>query len=367
MADYSFTAALQSLGADAAFRVMNERRPPAAYLLAQILPERNSFDYAVSSGTMTVKATMAGLVGMDSPYPEGGVIAASTFSEQSAKMALSMDLPERAIRALQQMVMRLNLTGGNVPEALAREVLNFVDKLLLQAHFDATEWLRGQALSTGALAWTFNQKTLAVNYGIPAGNFLASRTGTAGYGGTASTFWDDIKAARRLLKGNVRAFIAHPDMIDAIIYNSANTANVLQQDGGGVTIQRYRGTLERPSTDARETVTLISYGLEGEVLDPANQGVTVVKPFIPNTKLIAIGNNTGTEYVVGAGGNAPVDNALGYTHIAPTVEGGGQPGRWARVYVPEHRPYALRADSVANLLPVIEAPEKIVIMSSVLP
>lgn len=367
MADFSFVEALRNLGADAAFRVMNERRPPADYLFETILPERSSPDYSVASGDMTIRTTMAGLAGMDSPYPEGGVIQASTFTEQTAKLALAMDLPEKAIRTLQAMVQRLQIAGGNVPETLAREVLNFVDKVLLQAHFDATEWLRGQALSTGTLNWTFNQKVLSVDYSVPSGNKLTNRTGTAGYGGSASEFWNDVKTARRLLKGNVRAFIAHPDMVDAIIYNSANSLNVLNQTNSSVTVQRYRGSLERPSTDARETLTLISYGLEGEILDLANPGQTTVKPFMPNTKIVAVGENTGTQFVVGAGANAPVDRALGYTHIGPTVEGSGAPGRWARVFTPENRPWALRGESAANVLPVIEEPTKIVILSSDLP
>lgn len=365
--NFSFTEALRNLGPDAAFRIINEARPPASYLFATLLPERPSTSYEVKSGSMTVRATMAGLVGMDSPYPEGGAIGISTFMEQSAKLGISLDLPEYAIRSLQDIVMRLQVSGGNTAEALANEVLNFSDKLLAQAHLDAAEWLRGQALATGAIDWTFNQKRLLVDYGVPGANKLTSRTGNDGYGGSASKFWTDIKEARRLLRGNVRAFIAHPDMIDAIIYNDVNAINVVNQSTTSVTIQRYRGDLERPSTDARETLTLISYGLEGEILDLTAPGATVLKPFMPNTKVVAVGNNQGTQYVVGAGSNAPVDNILGYTHIAPTVEGGGMPGRWARVFTPENRPWALRGESAANLLPVLEAPDKVVIMTSELP
>ena len=43
---------------------------------------------------------------------------------------------------------RLQLGGGNVPEALANEVLNFTDKLLVQSHMDAAECMRGQAIAT---------------------------------------------------------------------------------------------------------------------------------------------------------------------------------------------------------------------------
>ena len=81
-------------------------------------------------------------------------------------------------------------------------------------------------------------------------------------------------------------------------------------------------------------------------------------------KIVAVGNNSGTSYVVGAGATQPIENRLGYTHLGPTVEGGGTPGRWAEVYVPEAAPWSFAGRGAANILPVIEAPEKIVIMTT---
>jgi hypothetical protein len=82
-----FIAVLTALGANAAFRIMNAARPPANYLFATFLPERPKPTYTAKAGAMTIRPTMAGLVGMDSPYPPSAIVDASTFVEQIAKLA----------------------------------------------------------------------------------------------------------------------------------------------------------------------------------------------------------------------------------------------------------------------------------------
>ncbi len=241
--DFSFTAALQALGRGAAFELANTARPGNEYFFNTLLPETPSDDYNVESGTMTVRTTMAGLVGMDSPYPPGGLVEQSTFNEQTAKIAIETYLPEAALRRIQALLMRLALQGGgNTNEALARESMNFLQKVIVQAMMDTAEWLRGQALVTGAIDWTFNAKRLQVNYGVPAGNLLANRTGTAGYGGTASVFWADWRTARRLLRHNMRAAICNSNTADMIVYNPANGVEVIDQNVNLVTFRRLVGT-----------------------------------------------------------------------------------------------------------------------------
>ncbi len=66
----------------------------------------------------------------------------------------------------------------------SRRCSNFSNALLIQPHLDVAEWLRGQALCTGALAWTFNGLKLEVDYGIPAGNKLTHRTANDAYSGS---------------------------------------------------------------------------------------------------------------------------------------------------------------------------------------
>lgn len=376
----NFQAVLTALGGpQAVFRIAQAARSAGDYLLASLLPEVNRNDYNVESGTMTVHSTMAGLVGMDAKYPPGGHVKSSTFKESTAKVANSIRMNEKALRELQNMVMRLGVGSAGSNEALVQETLNFLDKVVIQPHLDTAEWLRAQALFTGAINWTFGGITLEVDYGVPSANLLATRTtgGGTAYDAASSMFWADVRTARRLLKGNLRVFITNSTTLDAILYNTANGLRVVADTGVApirtVTVQRFATNaagdpiLGQDSADARDRVTIVAYDREAEIVNPANPETTIGIPFVPDGKVLAVGNNTDSGYIVGRGSQEedPADaNRLGYTHIAPTVEGGGVPGRWARLYTPENEPMHLIGEAVTNLLPVIEAPEKVVVLTT---
>jgi hypothetical protein len=365
--NFNFSQALAALPQGAMFQVANQARPPANYLFNTLLPERGSYDYQAKSGSMTVRTTMAGLAAMDSPYAEGGVIEVSTFTEETAKVANRVRLPEAALRQLQNMLMHLQLNGQPTTEVMQREALNFGDKLVVQAHLDTFEYLRGQALVNGQIDWTFNKKRLLVDYGIPAANILTQRTGNDAYSGTASKFWDDVKLVRKGLKRQIRAAIAHPDTIDDIVYNTANSIWNASDNGSSVTISRRAGgetTADREEESELYRVTLIPYGLEGEIFDLSNPGQTITVPFMPRGKILWVGSATRPRYVVGEGSTRDVEYALGYTHLAPTVEAGGTPGRWMQVYTPEGEPWTIEGRGVTNGLPVLEEPELLVISST---
>lgn len=363
---FNFAEALAKLPADAAVRLANTARPPANYLFNTLLPERNAFSYEASAGSLTIRTTMAGMVGMDSPYPETGAIDASTFSEKTLKLANRHRLQEVAIRRLQDFLRELRLLNEPTTEEIQRTALNMVDKLIVQAHIDATEWLRGQALAFGAIDWTYNKKRVQVSYGIPSANILANRTGNDAYHGSASKFWDDVRTIRKTLKSGVRAIIAHPDTIYAARYNTVNSLSTISDSGGAVTFRRINSQGQF-TDDVSDVVTLVSYGLEGEILDPANPGQTLKLPFMPRGRLVGIGNGNANQFVVGAGSTQVQTNALGYTHIAPTIENGGTPGRWAEVYTPQAEPYQIEARGASNVMPVIEDPSLIVIARTDMP
>lgn len=366
---FNFALALAALGAGAAFRIANEARVPGDYLFASLLPEVNKTTYNISSGQMIIRSTMAGMVGMDSPYPPGGMVELSTFLERSVKVANDVPLSEQALREIQAMLTQTQLGGGDTTQAMIQEALNFQNKVVIQPHFDAFEWLRGQAL-LDSLNWTFNGINLTVSYGIPAANKPANRAGASGYGGASSTFWADIRLLRKQLKGNVRAIIAHPDTIDMIRYNTANALALVDQLGdgssGSVFTFRRLNTQGNFTADIGDRVSIISYGKEAEVMDLANPGATLKIKFMPPGKLIGIGNNERNGYEIGQGSTTDplLGQSLGYTHIAPTVEGGGRPGRWSDLITPPNQPWTIRGRAVTNGLPIIEAPEKIVVLST---
>lgn len=373
-----FAAALATLnteaGGDAAFALANAARAPGDYLFAQLLPEVNMFSYSVESSNMTVRSTMAGLVAMDSPYPPGGMVEVSSFLEKSAKIGNEVALNEQTLRTLQDMVIRLALAGQPTNEVAAREALNFLDKVIIQPHLDTAEFLRSEALVFGEIDWTFNKKQLLVNYGVPAANMLTERTGNDAYHGTTSKFWDDIALLRRRVR-RVRAFIVHSETIDAARYNLANGMVVSAETDSTITFRRWvrngDGSYQAGvfSQDASDAVTFIIYDKEAEVLDPADTSRTIVMPFMPRGKILAIGDATNNGYMPGQGSvDENLDpRRLGYTHMAPTTEGGGRPGRWAQLYVPQHSPYQLNGRGATNLLPVIERPDMIAVASTEMP
>lgn len=372
--DITFQDVVREMGPDAVWELMNGARPAGNYVLAGLLPERPSDSYYVESGTMTIRATMAGLTGMDSPYAPVGAMDVSTFLEQTAKITSEVVFPERALRTLQGMLMRMRLSGASGLREMVQEVLNFTNTLVVQPHLDVMEWLRGQALSAGALSWTFGPRELSVDYGVPVANKLTARTGNDAYGGSSSKFWEDIRTGQELLRYDVNAIITHIDTLNVILANTANNILVTAQDFVSPGVQRvairkitsFNGQ-NTPSPDARDTITLVGYGLEGEVINPADPNTTVKVPFYPRGKITMVGNPMPTGYVVGAGSQLPEQGALGYTHLGPTVEGNGRPGRWARVYTPEGRPWSLVAHGVQNSLPVVEWPELVTILTTEMP
>ncbi len=370
--DLDFTQVIADLGGRLGFfEIARQTRAPASYLFNRFLPEQVRPTYDVSAGSMRITPTMAGLSGMDARYAQVGAIDARTFMERTAKLTASVPLTENALREIYAFSQALSGQGGDVRGWLRGEIEAIFNNVVMQAQLDTMEWLRGQALSEGTgINWRYDNVSLTVNYGIPVGNILTVRTlaSNNAYGGSTSKFWEDVRAAQRLLNYRVTAFIAHPDTIDAIIHNAVNTARVIGQDanGGWFDIQRFTGTTEQPSGDARDTLRLWAYGLEGEVIDPANPTQTVKVPFLEPGKLIAIGQAGRGGYVVGMGAQEdPLDNRpVGYTHIGPTVEGANVPGRWGRMYVPQERPWELHGESVTNGLPVIEDPSKVVIATT---
>lgn len=374
-----FAAALETLnsedaGGNAAFSFANAARAPGDYLFNTLLPEIPMYSYSVQSATMTIRSTMAGLVAMDSPYPPGGAAELSTFLEKSAKIGNEVSLNEQTLRTLQDMVMRLFAAGQPTSQVAANEALNFLDKIVVQPHLDTAEFLRSEALVYGQIDWTFNKKNLVVNYGVPSANFLTARTGNDAYAGSASKFWEDIYLLRRRLK-RVRAFIAHSETIDAARYNLVNGMQVVAEGNGTISFQRWMRDATgaflpgQPSSDAGDRVTFILYDKEAEILDLSNPGGTVVIPFMPRGKILAIGDAANNGYVPGMGStDQNLDNRrLGYTHIAPTVEGGGRPGRWAQLYVPQDAPYQLNGRGATNLLPVLERPDMVAVATTEMP
>lgn len=357
-------------GLDGINRLSNAARTPASYFLTAILPERDVVNYVAKGGSMRVRSTMAGVVGIDSEDPEGGAMDVSTFMERIAKIAISNRLQEETIIELQNLARDALIAGGNTTDLAVNTILNFVAKLLLQPHYDRREWLRAQALFMGSIDWQFIGVDLQVDYSIPSANVFTTRTGNDAYDGSASKFWTDWKAARRIHGDAFRGAMATRDTVDAIIENPVNKVTVLADADRTVSIVKYAGSddgLRPPSPDQRERATFVVYDKEGEIWDLDNPGKTKKVRLIPSGVLGFFASlDRSSEFIVGEGAttNPENDRALGYSHIGPTVENSGRTGIWVKAGVPDDMPQHFAGKSRGRFLPVIENPDKIVLASS---
>lgn len=370
--DFDLTEAIESLDPNEVFAIANEAQPAGNYLFNSILPNRNEDTYSAEGGSMTIRTTMAGLSGMDSEYNRGGAAETEEWSYRTAKLTITNTLPEELLRKLQQMMLRLRAGGLPTTDAVVNTALNFVNKIIVQALLDREEWLKAQACFTGKLDWTHNGKRLQVDYGMPAANIFANRAGTDRYGSTTSKLWTDIYSAYLTLNWDIRAFVTSPRMMKDILANMAvNELQLVDADvqAGRFAFRRYKTISGNTviSTDPRDTLTILVHNKEVEIWDLANPGKTKKVPVVPVNAILAIGSPVDTTaFRVGDGATAPPPSpvAIGYGHVGPTVEGGGRPGRWTRLFVPENEPWQMKADGVENFLPVIEAPDRLVVMTS---
>ncbi|MBZ9753184.1 major capsid protein [Deinococcus sp. HMF7604] len=372
----TITAALSMGGS--LIRLANTPPPAAEYLLTSVLPREIRPDFEVRGGTLKINTVMAGLVGMDSPYPQGSSIQLSTFNEKTAKIAMTLPLSEEHQRELnkfldQAQLGRLgNRTRGDL---MSEAALNLYEKGCIQALDDTEEYLRAKALMTGAISWTFNKKTLTVDYNVPAGNKFVARTGVNGYGGSSSKFWADYLDADAIVQGAELLLMSNATL-NKILNNPAHNIRVIsdiyspQRNIRRVqvvrAVQTASGITVGDDRDARYSVTLTAYLRKGNIVDPTTTGGVIQVNLIPDNKIAVIGRRD-TNQLISIDGTPTPQSTLGYTHIAPTIEGqnvNSPLGRFGRLFTPDQRPWELIAEAVENCLPVIEAPERIVLLET---
>ncbi|MVN88631.1 hypothetical protein GO986_17995 [Deinococcus sp. HMF7620] len=357
--------------------------PPAAseYLSGRFLPRVQMPDYDIDGGLMEVQTVMAGHVGMDSKYPQGSAIQLTNFNHKTAKLAQSVVLDEAPARNLQRLLLLATAgqaQGRSVNDFMGEAGLNLYTKGVVQSLDDSAEYLNMQALMRGKIDWTFNGRRLLVDYKVPAGNKI-SLTGTNKLSGTTSGFWKAISDAEKIVKGSV-GIVCSQATLQVIIDNPVHRIQIvsdvyspernirtvqirrtqsLQSDGNG-------GFVIASTGDQAQSTTLIGYGREGQVIDPTTPGETIGVQMAPNNVIAVIGRNT-TGQLVSLSGTPIPEQALGYYHVAPTVEGTwrGEPlGRWGRLFSPEGDPYQLVAEGTENGLPVIRNAKRLVIIES---
>lgn len=361
-------------GDNFSFQNSRTRVVPGDYLFNTIMPQELHPTYNVAGGTMRIYPTMVGQMPMDTPPPPIGAMEATQFNENTTKIGGQMHFPEARLRELQNWASYQRSQGvgdglsidaiGALEKARLVEVLLGFSDLLLKAQLDTFEWLRGQALTTGGLSWNYNKLQLTVDYGVPSANKI-TRTGSGNsYYGTTSKFWTDIRFAYTKL--NNFKVIMNSQTYYSIIDNSVNSIAVIGDGLGTRTIVKAVAPTAPQIADKRDRLEIVIYDKSGSVINKS--GTVQALPFLPNGKIIIVGEQQPDGFELTQGSTPDPTNLLrlGYTHIAPTVEG-GRMGIWSRVYTPEAKPYQLLGETVANGMPVILNPNKVMILTTDMP
>ena len=360
---FDLSGYIQTLDRDVMFQLANAV-PDGEMIWATLLPEDNRDTYRVDDSQMVVYSTMAGITGRDSPYAPGGVLVASDFKEDIVKWSIEAAMGENQLIKLQDLARKVDI-GAASPQAMVETLLNFSNKIIAQALRDGMEYVRGRAIQDGVLDWTFNQKTLTVDYGY-LDSHKHVRVGDAGgdWGGPQSTFWKDIELARRQLDRQVRVILMTTNTLNRIIAQDENKLQVTEtarsRYSSSYTLRRVAqiGYANAIPEDYRSQVDIVTYDRNFTLFDPEAADAMKHVPAMDDDVVLVLGQPSGIRFEVGS--TELPEYAYGYTHIGPTVEGGGESGRWMRLFTPEHQPWRLIGQGVMNALPIIREPRRIV-------
>lgn len=364
-------------------QIANTSPDAAEYISERWLPRVQMPDFDVEAGQMEIQTVMAGHVGLDSKLPKGSALQLSNFKGKIAKFGQSLELGEEEARQLHKYLLMAQAgqaAGRTVQDFMGEAGLNLYTKGPVQACDDTAEYLSLQALTKGKIDWTFNGRRLFVDYKVPAANRV-SLTGAQRLSGPESGFWAMLSRGEKAIKGSVGVLMSQ-NTLQEVLDNPVHRIEILsdvyspQRNVRTVRIRKLPrmvanadgtiGYTAETTSDQSTSATLIGYGREGQIVDPTEQGETIGVPMVADNVIALIGRNDSRQLVSLSGTPIP-ENALGYVHVAPTVEGmwRGEPlGRWGRLFTPEDDPYMLVAEMVENSLAVIRNSARLFIIES---
>lgn len=352
MEPITFAGILAELNRADYVRMANQPINESEFVLASILPEVNKASYEAKRGSIRIIPTMAGETGNDSPYVPTGDIEIDAWSKGLAKFTANGVISENAQIEFQQMRDQLILAGnqGGAGTYTRNFLINWLETWIREAFRQQNEYLRGQALSSGRLVLRGG----TIDLGVPDENRIT---------GTYADIWKVLRTGNKLVDSGVRARLTSWDTLDQIIDAGGNGMAIVDEQvsaQGNVRIVRLRKLVNNSanfSTDVRDSTTIVGYKGKGKIKNP--EGGFIDAPYFPDGVISFVGNNQTQQ--VAQDGTVTTREALGHTHVGPTVEGDGQPGVWMNARVPDGRPYHVIAEGAERVMTVIEEPRKLVI------
>lgn len=389
--EYSFQEIIGMLnqnipaGDNFAFRLARNANMPQDYLFNRMLPRENRATWHTTGGTMTITPTILGDVAMDSDPAPMGNLAATLFSENISKFGGQMFFNEQQQRELIQMEdeARLNAlrngmgggagdidgqfrmfaeTGradnGTVNGRRINTLLGIVKSIQI-SHWNTSEFNAGEAMTEGKLQYNFSDLEMNIDYKIPTTNIF-DYAGNDRFDQSASKWWTFVRAVNRILKNPM--FYMNSNSYFDIVDNDVNKIQEIDITGNVRRLRKYRDDAIVQKNDANERMSVNIYDKAGSIMDVESKSL-VSKPFLKDKRVVVVGELQADVIELTLGGMEDPDNNLrvGYTHIGPTVEGGGRSGIYANIYTLPQKPQQLFTDTYVNMLPVILNPKKIII------
>ena len=389
--EYSFLQLLAMMneglvgGDNFAFRRSRNANPPSEYLFStRILPRMNKPTWNIRGGNLTITPTELKPVAMDSEPAPMGNLQATFYNERISKFGGQMFFNEQQQRELieaeQDVRLMASLSGSNVVGdidtqinmvaatgradgntingARINRILGIVE-FIQASHWNTSEALAGEALSEGLLDENFSGLDIKVDYKIPAAR-VKDYSGNDRFDQSASKWWEFVRFCYKTLKNP--QFYGNSNSYFDIVENSVNAVREQFITGDVRPMSKYNPAVITQNTDANERMNFNIYDKAGAVMDVASKSL-VSKPFLKDKRIIVIGELQTSQIELTLGGVTDPDNelAIGYTHVGPTVEGGGQPGIYSNIFTKPEMPMQLHVATYVNMLPIITDPKKTII------
>lgn len=390
--EYSFLELIAMLnenlrgGENFAFRLARNANSPDSYLFnTRVLPRMNKPTWNITGGTLTITPTELKPVAMDAEPAPMGNLQATFFNENISKFGGQMFFNEKQQRELitmeQEIFLNAGLAGGRNPfgdintqmnmlsqtgradsatinGARINRILGVIEAIKL-AHFNTSEALSGEALTEGVLDENFSGLDVVVDYKVPAVN-IKDYAGNDRFDQSASKWWDFVRFCYKTLRNP--QFFGNSNSYFDIVENPVNKVREQFLTGDVRPMSKYNENVITQKQDANERMNFNVYDKAGSVMD-ATAKALISKPFLKDKRIVVIGELQTSQIELELGGVTDPDNSLnlGYTHVGPTVEGGGRPGIYANIYSLPQKAQQLFVDTYVNMLPAILNPKKLII------
>lgn len=388
--EYDFQSIIGMLNANIpsgdnfAFRLARNANAPGDLLFNKMLPRENRASWHTSGGTMTITPTILNDVAMDSDPAPMGNLESSLFSEKISKFGGQMFFNEAQQREWIEMENDIRLSasreGLNVAGDMEGQLrmfgetgmadsntingrrLNIIANVIRSmqlSHFNTSEWLGGEALTEGKIEYNFSGLEMKIDYKIPSTQ-IKDYSGNDRFDQSASKWWTFVRYCYKTFRNPM--FYMNSNSYYDIVENDVNKIQEQFITGDVRPMSKYRDDAVTQKQDANERVNVNIYDKAGAIMDVSTKSLTT-KPFLKNKRVVVIGELNTSQIELTLGGVTDPDNNLriGYTHVGPTVEGGGRSGIYANIYTLPHKPQQIFTDTYVNMLPVILNPKKIII------